>query len=167
MKKIEIGTKIKIINAGSGAYGANGKIGIVTNKRSMNGLLPDENGFNVELENGSIWRVSLNGIYKDLSETIEFLDATIKIKGKDTTVVITNDKNEISKGVAVKNEKDCRNDKIGVLIAFARALKIEKEKIDKIINVMFETQEKDLSNFSDLELLIECEKRMKGAKYFG
>lgn len=62
------GTKIKIIDAGNGAYGANGKTGVVTNKVGSRGLFKTETGFNVEVGDGSVWRVSSNGEYEVLEK---------------------------------------------------------------------------------------------------
>lgn len=55
-----IGTKIKIIKTCNGCLGAEGKIGIVTNKRHICGLFESDPGYNVECENGSIWRINLD-----------------------------------------------------------------------------------------------------------
>lgn len=82
MCKYEVGDKIKIIDAGHGVLGCNGCEGIVTLKMNKNGLFQKEPGFNVELTKikdgvkeedfgtgvGTIWRVSLKGKYKLISE---------------------------------------------------------------------------------------------------
>lgn len=52
-----LGTKIKIIDAGSGAYGVDGKSGRITDLESSHGLLPTDLGYNVLLDNGSVWRI--------------------------------------------------------------------------------------------------------------
>ena len=48
---------IKIIDAGLGAYGCNGKTGIITEAIATNGVSSDTPGYNVRLDNGEIWRI--------------------------------------------------------------------------------------------------------------
>lgn len=55
--KYKIGDRIKIIKATGGSYGANGKVGIVTDEMNTDGLLYKEAGVNVKTENGIIWRI--------------------------------------------------------------------------------------------------------------
>ena len=55
--KYKVGERIKIINATGGCYGANGRIGTVTNKPSTDGLYCDDDGFNVDCGKGHIWRI--------------------------------------------------------------------------------------------------------------
>lgn len=52
--KYEVGDKIKIIRTTEGCYGAEGKIGTVTNEPSINGLCDDKDGFNVDCGCGHI-----------------------------------------------------------------------------------------------------------------
>ena len=65
-----IGDKIMIIEAGDGARGCNGRIGIVTNNTHVCGIHANNRGFNVELESGvydpeekEVWRVNHDGKY--------------------------------------------------------------------------------------------------------
>lgn len=53
----KIGTRIKIIDAGNGAYGVNGNIGVVTNKRNTDGLLETDPGYNVDI-GCKVWRIN-------------------------------------------------------------------------------------------------------------
>ena len=55
--KYEVGDKIKIIRTTEGCYGAEGKIGTVTNEPSINGLCDDKDGFNVDCGCGHIWKI--------------------------------------------------------------------------------------------------------------
>lgn len=55
--KYKVGDRIKIINATEGCYGANGRVGTVTNKHSTDGLCYDKGGFNVDCGRGGIWRI--------------------------------------------------------------------------------------------------------------
>ena len=57
LMKYKVGDRIEIINATGGCYGANGRIGTVTNKRSTDGLCCDDDGFNVDCGKGHIWRI--------------------------------------------------------------------------------------------------------------
>ena len=52
------GKHIKIIFAGAGALGANRLTGYVTSKPKTNGLLDIDPGYNVECDNGEIWRIA-------------------------------------------------------------------------------------------------------------
>ena len=156
-----IGTKIKIINAGNGAYGANGEIGKVTIKESNAGLLKAENGFNVEISPNKIWRVSHHGTYEMLEEPkLRFLDITVNIKGDKTKAIIEDADNNLYRGVAKRNPKDDNDNKIGVLISVARALNLDENKEQKLIDALFDKEEKRLSDFSFDELLSEIENRM-------
>lgn len=56
--KCNLGDKIKIIDPGAGAYGCFDEIGYITNKKSNNGILSENPGVNVELENGKVWRIN-------------------------------------------------------------------------------------------------------------
>ena len=53
----DLGDKIKIINPGDGAYGCSNKIGYITNKKNNHGKSLNKPGVNVELENGTVWRI--------------------------------------------------------------------------------------------------------------
>lgn len=55
--KFKVGDKIKIVRATFGCCGAEGKIGTVTNKRSTNGLVNFKDGFNVDCDDGHVWRI--------------------------------------------------------------------------------------------------------------
>jgi hypothetical protein len=62
--KFPVGTKLLVIDAGNGAKGADNKTGVVTNKGHNSGLFKSEDGFNIEFDNGSVWRVSAKGKYQ-------------------------------------------------------------------------------------------------------
>lgn len=66
--KYEVGDKIKIIRTTEGCYGAEGKIGIVTNEPSINGLCDDKDGFNVDCGCGHIWRIGFESECELLDE---------------------------------------------------------------------------------------------------
>ena len=66
--KYEVGDKIKIIRTTEGCYGAEGKIGTVTNEPSINGLCDDKDGFNVDCGCGHIWRIGFESECELLDE---------------------------------------------------------------------------------------------------
>lgn len=70
--KYEVGDKIKIIRTTEGCYGAEGKIGTVTNEPSTNGLCDNEDGFNVDCGCGHIWKIGFESECELLDElTVE------------------------------------------------------------------------------------------------
>ena len=77
--KYKVGDKIKIIEGTSGCLGARGKIGIVTNKKSTNGLVRE--GFNVECSYGEIWRIGFESECELLEEELSAVEA-IKIQAE-------------------------------------------------------------------------------------
>ena len=66
--KYEVGDKIKIIRTTEGCYGAEGKIGTVTNEHYTNGLCNDKDGFNVDCGCGHIWRIGFESECELLDE---------------------------------------------------------------------------------------------------
>lgn len=71
LKDLPLGTKIKILDAGHGAYGCNGAIGKITNAHSKNGLYDFERGVNVELEDGETWRISESAQVEIISDSLK------------------------------------------------------------------------------------------------
>lgn len=61
---IKPGDRVKIINGGCGAYGANGKTGVVMNPGCYigyhSGLTDRDLGYYVKTENNQIWKIALN-----------------------------------------------------------------------------------------------------------
>lgn len=66
--KYKVGDKIKIVRATAGCYGAEGKIGTVTNKPSTNGLSYNRDGFNVDCGYGDVWRIGFESECELLNE---------------------------------------------------------------------------------------------------
>lgn len=60
--KYKVGDKVRVIKATSGCMGAEGSIGVVTDKKNTDGLLDCTNGFNIELKNGKIWRIGFESV---------------------------------------------------------------------------------------------------------
>lgn len=70
--KYKVGDKIKIVRATAGCYGAEGKIGTVTNEPSTDGLSYNRDGFNVDCGYGSVWRIGFESECELLDElTVE------------------------------------------------------------------------------------------------
>lgn len=65
--KYKVGDKIKIIRTTEGCYGAEGKIGIITNEPSTNGLCDHKEGFNVNCS-GHVWRIGFESECELLDE---------------------------------------------------------------------------------------------------
>lgn len=55
--KYKVGDKIKIVRATFGCCGAEGKIGVITNKHATCGLVGFKDGFNVDCDDGHVWRI--------------------------------------------------------------------------------------------------------------
>lgn len=66
--KFKVGDKIKIVRATSGCCGAEGRIGVITNKDATDGLVDFKNGFNVDCGYGHIWRIGLESECELLDE---------------------------------------------------------------------------------------------------
>ena len=79
--KYKVGDKIKIIEGTIGCLGARGKIGIVTNKKSNNGLGNGREGLNVECSDGEIWRIGFESECELLKEELSAEEA-IKIQAE-------------------------------------------------------------------------------------
>ena len=79
--KYKVGDKIKIVRATNGCLGARGKIGIVTNKKSNNGLGNGREGFNVECSDREIWRIGFESECELLDEELTAEEA-IKIQAE-------------------------------------------------------------------------------------
>lgn len=79
--KYKVGDKIKIVRATNGCFGAEGKIGTVTNKPSTDGLSYNRDGFNVDCGYGSVWRIGFESECELLDEELTAEEA-IKIQAE-------------------------------------------------------------------------------------
>lgn len=68
MMKYKVGDKIKIVRATTGCYGAEGKIGIITNRPSTDGLTCYQDGFNVDCGDEHVWRIGFESEFELLDE---------------------------------------------------------------------------------------------------
>lgn len=50
--------------------GAEGSIGVVTDKKNTDGLLDYRNGFNIELKNGKIWRIGFESVCEPVEDEL-------------------------------------------------------------------------------------------------
>lgn len=74
--KYKIGDKVRVIKATSGCMGAEGSIGVVTDKKNTDGLLDYRDGFNIELKNGKIWRIGFESVCEPVEEELTAEEAT-------------------------------------------------------------------------------------------
>lgn len=79
--KYKVGDKVRVIKATTGCMGAEGSIGVVTDKKSTDGLLDYRNGFNIELKNGKIWRIGFESVCEPVEDELTAEEAT-KILGE-------------------------------------------------------------------------------------
>lgn len=79
--KYKVGDKVRVIKATSGCMGAEGSIGVVTDKKNTDGLLDCTNGFNIELKNGKIWRIGFESVCEPVEDELTAEEAT-KILGE-------------------------------------------------------------------------------------
>lgn len=77
--KYKVGDKVRVIKATSGCMGAEGSIGVVTDKKSTDGLLDYRNGFNIELKNGKIWRIEFESVCEPVEDELTAEEA-IRLK---------------------------------------------------------------------------------------
>jgi hypothetical protein len=83
--KYKIGDKVRVIKATSGCMGAEGSIGVVTDKKNTDGLLDYRDGFNIELKNGKIWRIGFESVCEPVEEELTAEEA-IKIQAEMCSV---------------------------------------------------------------------------------
>lgn len=77
--KYKVGDKVRVIKATSGCMGAEGSIGVVTDKKNTDGLLDYRNGFNIELKNGKIWRIGFESVCEPVEDELTAEEA-IRLK---------------------------------------------------------------------------------------
>ena len=77
--KYKVGDKVRVIKATSGCMGAEGLIGVVTDKKNTDGLLDYRNGFNIELKNGKIWRIGFESVCEPVEDELTAEEA-IRLK---------------------------------------------------------------------------------------
>ena len=152
--------KIRIISAECGAYGAEGKIGIVTDKRSEHGIGFSADGIKVEFKDETIWNIGRDIEFELLEKAKprkEIKEINIIIKG-DETIAVIDDK----WGEAKRNKSDAIDDRIGIIVATMRALRFNKEEVEGVIDVLFDDlpKTKELKDYSNKELMKELNKRL-------
>lgn len=158
--ELKVGDKIRIISAECGAYGAEDKIGIVTDKKSGHGIGHSAKGVRVELEDKTIWNVGRDIEFELLEKAKprkEIKDVNIIIKG-DETIAVIDDKS----GKARRNKSDEADDRIGIIIATMRALRFDKKEVEGVIDVLFDDlpKTKELKDYSSKELMRELNRRI-------
>lgn len=66
--RYKVGDKIKIVRATFGCFGAEGKIGVITNKHATYGFVNLKDGFNVDCDDGHVWRIGFESECELLDE---------------------------------------------------------------------------------------------------
>lgn len=80
MMKYKVGDKIKIVRTTDGCRGAEGKIGIIANKPSTDGLTCYKDGFNVDCGDEHVWRIGFESECELLDELTA--EEAIKLKSE-------------------------------------------------------------------------------------
>lgn len=158
--ELKVGDKIRIISAECGAYGAEGKIGVVTDNRPEHGIGVSADGIKVKFKDETIWNVGRNIKFELLEKAKprkEIKEINIIIKG-DETIAVIDDK----WGEAKRNKSDAIDDRIGIIVATMRALRFNKEEVEGVIDVLFDDlpKTKELKDYSNKELMKELNKRL-------
>lgn len=146
---LKVGDRIRIIYAGMGARGANGKVGTVVKnfgigrEGEVSGLAIWMGGLMVKLDeptgfaNKKYWRVSDSGRYELLSPT--------RLR----------EKKHFDSDVAIK----C-NEAYGVILAIARAYKLDNDKVNAIVDALY-GDNKTLEDYDTFEILDELRSRVE------
>lgn len=164
-RKLKVGDRIKVINAGSGALGANGVMATVVEKAPKNerisGLSAYRPSLMIKLDKvhskyfTSYWRVSLDGKY-EVQTTKKHIEMDVLIKN-NVTKIVAGDK----VGVARCNYSEDRfNEAYGVILAVARAYKLDDEKFQAIVDALYDDIKK-IEDYNTLELIEELKARVE------
>lgn len=164
--KLRIGDRVRVINATSGAYGANNKVGVIVDRGDIpevriSGLRAFQDSLIIKLDNptgfkGNIyWRVGSSGEYEVLeSNRKQFFDIDVIIKG-DATKVLIGDK----VGSSICKEDDDFNEAYGIILAVARAYKLSEEKRKALVDALYDGV-KTLEDYDSLEIINELKSRV-------
>lgn len=87
--KYKVGDKIKIVRATFGCHGAEGKIGIITNKPSTDGLIYYKDGFNIDCGDEHVWRIGFESECELLDELTA--EEAIKIQAEMCSGIMCKD----------------------------------------------------------------------------
>ena len=130
----KVGDKVKIIKATSGAWGANGRIGIVVEKpqvtRGCKGIARCENGVWVELvDNGEIWNI---GTESELELIKDIQSVHITTKGNEIIAVLKNGKETVKIAKAKCSPSDTFSFEIGAKLAVERLFGTDKPGVKEV-----------------------------------
>ena len=124
----------------------------------------DQNGKTMLLENGGSYRWDMRwfkkvevGVPASYVPDTVYLNTDVMLNGNKTTVQILG-----RTGTAVRNKMDRNKLEMGVLIATARALGFDKEKVEQMIDVVYGDirRLKDYSTEELLQELIQRERKL-------
>ena len=137
MSKFKVRDKVRVVQAEYGAWGANGKVGIITNKLAFNGL-NNKKGIHVELENDNyIWNIGENPKLELIESAIPNKSIHIYANGTTTTAVLKECNNVIKTTMAKCHPDDTYDFESGARIAFDRLCNnlAESSKFTKVKEV--------------------------------
>lgn len=117
--KYKIGDKVRVIKATSGCMGAEGSIGVVTDKKSTDGLLDYRDGFNIELKNGKIWRIGFESVCEPVEDELTAEEA-IKIQAEICSSTMC---------------KDCEIEKLRY-VSYCNCIEFRSKNPEKVIEIL-------------------------------
>ena len=134
-----------------------------TNIKAKNSkILPKINIDDIFNENSDIFKIYCpNFTTADVPKlNTRFLDMVVTCKNGKTKAIIEDGGGKMFVGTSHKNKTDKRDDRIGILIAVARAINLEETAIQRMIDGLFNDKSETLKNCTAEELLAEIKNRM-------
>lgn len=165
--KLRVGDRIRVINAGVGAFGANDHIGTIIDNVPVgtkpSGLGRGDNTILIKLDkptvfrNNVYWGLSKNGLYEIIERPRrkKFFEIDVIIKNDSTKVVIGN-----KVGASKCKEEDSFNEAYGIILAVAGAYGLSKEKREALVDALYDDV-KTLEDYDTLELIEEIKERIE------
>lgn len=164
--EVKIGDTVEVIDACMGAYGVNGRVGVVVSEEEVigrtHGLMKHSPHIIVKVDGvygKEFWRIGRAGrvkVKKKAKPIKKHIEIDVLIKGGKTKVVIGD-----KVGLAKHNEKvDDYNEAYGILLAVARALKLEEEKVQLIVDALYGDFKKSVNDFTLEEILESLRERI-------
>lgn len=166
-KKLRVGDRVRVINAGVGALGANDCTGTIIEEfpigARINGLGRGENNILIKLDNPTgfklniYWGLSINGTYEIIErpKRKKFFEIDVIIKN-DSTKVVVGDK----VGASKCKEEDSFNEAYGIILAVAKAYGLSNEKREALVDALYDDV-KTLEDYDTLEIIDELKSRVE------
>lgn len=159
--RLMVGDRVRIISSSKDALGVEGRIGTVV----PYSLVKDKSGKEIPLNKDTLFvhldnsknymRVDSSDVFQIIERNNRrYFEIDIVIKEGTTKAIVGN-----NVGCSVCNtDKEEFIEGYGVLLAVARAYKIDEDKISKIIDILY-SDYKDISGYTFSELVDELRKR--------